>query len=60
MLWGHILYEKGGQAACPFHNKCGGRAAQSPYIMLHPLPYVTNNKPCGYIWSSAERGAKVL
>jgi hypothetical protein len=60
MLWGHITCQKGGQAACPLHNKCGSRAAQSPYVMLHPLAYVTDNKPCGCIRSLAERGAEAL
>jgi hypothetical protein len=45
MQWGHITCQKGGQAACPLHNKCGGRAAQSPYVMLRPLAYVTDNQP---------------
>jgi hypothetical protein len=31
MPWGHIARQKGGQAVCSFRNKCGGRAAQSPY-----------------------------
>jgi hypothetical protein len=43
---------------CPLCNKCGGHAAQSPYVMLHPLAYVTGNKPCGSIGPSAERGAE--
>jgi hypothetical protein len=34
--------------------------AQSPYVMLHPLAYVTNNKPCGSIRPSTEWGAEVL
>jgi hypothetical protein len=45
MLWGHITYQKGGQAACPLRNKYGGRAAQSPYVTLRPLAYVTDNQP---------------
>jgi hypothetical protein len=60
MSWGHIAYQKGGQAACPFHNKCGGRAAQSSYVMLHPLAYVTDNKPCGSIRPSIEWGTEAL
>jgi hypothetical protein len=60
MPWGHIACQKGGQAACPFRNKCGGRAAQSPYVMLHPLAYVTDNKPRGSIRPSTEWGAEVL
>jgi hypothetical protein len=60
MPWGHITCQKGGQAACPFRNKCGGRAAQSPYVMLGPLAYITDNKPCASIRPSAERGAEAL
>jgi hypothetical protein len=60
MLWGHITCQKAGQAACPFRNKCGGCTAQSPYVMLRPLAYVTGNKPCGRIRPSAERGAEAL
>jgi hypothetical protein len=60
MSWGHIICQKGGQAACPLRNKCGGRAAQSPYVMLRPLAYVTDNKPCGCIRPSTERGAEAL
>jgi hypothetical protein len=54
MPWGHIAYQKGGQATCPFRNKCGGRAAQNPYVMLRPLAYVTDSKPCGDISPLAE------
>jgi hypothetical protein len=60
MPWGHIACHKGGQAACPLRNKCGGRAAQSPYVMLRTLAYVTDNKPCGSIRPSTEWGAKTL
>jgi hypothetical protein len=60
MSWGHIICQKGGQAACPLRNKCGGRVAQSPYVTLRPLAYVTDNKPCGCIRPSAERGAEAL
>jgi hypothetical protein len=59
MLWGHIIFQKGRQAARPFHNKCGGRAAQSPYITLCPLAYVTDDKPCCSIRPLAERGGGV-
>jgi hypothetical protein len=45
MPWGHITYQKGGHAACPLRNKCGGRAAQSPYVTLRLLAYVTDNQP---------------
>jgi hypothetical protein len=57
MPWGHIACQRGGQAACPFRNKC---AAQSPYVMLRPLAYVTDNKPCGSIRPSTEWGAEAL
>jgi hypothetical protein len=60
MSWGHIICQKGGQAACPLRNKCGGRAAQSPYVMLRPLAYVTDIKPCGCIRPSTEQGAEAL
>jgi hypothetical protein len=60
MPWGHIACQKGGQAVCPFCNKCGGRATQSPYVMLRPLAYVTDNKPCGSIRPSTEWGAEAL
>jgi hypothetical protein len=60
MPWGHIARQKGGQAACPFRNKCGGCVAQNPYVMLHPLAYVTDNKPCGSIRPSTEWGAEAL
>jgi hypothetical protein len=49
MSWGHITRHKGGQAARPLCNKCGGRTAQSPYVMLRSLAYVKGNKPCGSI-----------
>jgi hypothetical protein len=32
--------------------------AQSPYVMLRLLAYVTGNKPCGSIGPLAERGAR--
>jgi hypothetical protein len=57
---GQIACQKGGQAACPLRNKCGGRAAESPYVMLRPLVYVTDNKPGGSIRPSTEWGAEVL
>jgi hypothetical protein len=60
MPWRHIICQKGGQVVCPLRNKYGGHAAQSPYITLRPLAYVTNNKPCGCIRPSAERGAEAL
>jgi hypothetical protein len=60
MPWGHIICQRGGQAACPLRNKCGGRAAQSPYVTLHLLAYVTDNKPCCCIRPLAERGAEAL
>jgi hypothetical protein len=60
MPWRHIICQKGGQAARPLRNKCGGCAAQSPYVMLRPSAYVTDNKSYGCIRSSAERGAEAL
>jgi hypothetical protein len=57
MPWGHITCQKGGQAACPFCNKCRGHAAQSSYVMPCPLAYVTGNEPHGCIGSPPERGA---
>jgi hypothetical protein len=57
---GHIACQKGGQATCPLRNKCGGRAAQSPYVMIRPLAYVTDNKLGGSIRPSIEWGAEVL
>jgi hypothetical protein len=56
MPWGHIICQKGGQAECPLRNKCGGRAAQSPYVTRCPLAYVTDNKPCCCIRPLTERG----
>jgi hypothetical protein len=46
MPWGHIICQKGRQAACPLHNKCGGHTAQSHYVTLRPLAYVMDDKPC--------------
>jgi hypothetical protein len=45
------------QAARPIHNNCRDRAAQRPYIRLHPLAYVTGSRPRGSIGSPHERGA---
>jgi hypothetical protein len=44
------------EAARPFHNKGRGRAAQSPYVTLRPLAYVTDDKPCCSIRPLAKRG----
>jgi hypothetical protein len=60
MPWGHIICQKGGQAACPLRNKCRGRAAQSPYVTLRPLAYVTDYKPCGCIRPLVKQGAEAL
>ena len=60
MSWGHIACQKGGQAACPLRNKCRGRAAQNPYVILRPLAYVTDDKPCGNVRPSSEWGAEAL
>jgi hypothetical protein len=46
------------EAARPFHNKGGGRAAQSPYVTLRPLAYVTDDKPCCSIRPMAKWGAE--
>jgi hypothetical protein len=59
MLRGHIACQQGGQAARPFLNKCRDRVAQRPCVRLHPLAYVTGNKPRGSIGSPPERGAQV-
>jgi hypothetical protein len=40
----------------PFRNKCGGRAAQRPYVRLRPLAYVMGSWPRGNIESPPERG----
>ena len=58
MLRGHIVCQHGGQAARYSHNKCRDRAAQRPYVRLHPLAHVTGNKPRGSIGSPPERGAQ--
>jgi hypothetical protein len=56
MPWRHIICQKGGQAVRSLRNKCGGRAAQNPYVMLRPSAHVMDNKPYGCIWPS--RGAE--
>jgi hypothetical protein len=56
MPWGHITCQKGGQAACSLRNKCGGCAAQSPYVMLRPLACHRQSA----MRPSAERGAEAL
>jgi hypothetical protein len=58
MLRRLIACQQGGQAACPFRNKCRDRAAQRSYVRLRPLAYVTGNKPRGSIGSPPERGAQ--
>jgi hypothetical protein len=58
MLRRHIACQQGGQAARPLCNKCRDRAAQRPYVRLHPLAYVTGSKPRGSIGSPPERGAQ--
>ena len=47
-----------GQAARLIRNKCGGRAAQRPYVRLRPLAYVTGSRPRGSIGAPPERGAE--
>jgi hypothetical protein len=58
MLRRHIACQQGGQTTHPIYNKCRDRAAQRPYVMLHPLAYVTCNKPRSCIRSPPERGAQ--
>jgi hypothetical protein len=58
MLRWHIACQQSGQAARPLRNKCRDRAAQRPYVRLHPLAYVTGNKLRGSIRSPPERGAQ--
>jgi hypothetical protein len=58
MLRGHIACQQGRQAARSLCNKCRARAVQRPYVRLHPLAYVTGNKPRGSIGSLPERGAQ--
>jgi hypothetical protein len=60
MLWGHIACQKGGQAACPFRNKCGDCVAQGPHVTHRPLAYITDNKPCSSIRPLVEWGAEAL
>jgi hypothetical protein len=43
---------------CLICNKCGGRAAQRPYVRLRPLSYVTGSWPRGSIGSPPEWGAE--
>ena len=54
----HITCQWNGQAACLIRNKCGGRAAQKPYVRLRPLAYITGSRPHGSIGSPLERGAE--
>jgi hypothetical protein len=64
MLKRHIACQWNGhgslnaEAARPIRNKCRGRAAQKPYVRLHPLAYVTSSRPRGSIGSPPERGAE--
>jgi hypothetical protein len=58
MLRWHIACQQSGQAMRPLRNKCRDRAAQRPYVRLHPLAYVTGNKSRGSIGSPPERGAQ--
>jgi hypothetical protein len=59
MLRRHITCQWNGQAARLIRNKCRGRAAQRPYVRLHPLAYVTGSVPRGSIGAPPERGAEV-
>jgi hypothetical protein len=54
----HITCQWNGQAARLIRNKCGDRAAQRPYVRLHPLAYVTGSRPRGSIGAPPERGAE--
>jgi hypothetical protein len=58
MLRRHITCQWNGQAARLIRNKCGGRAAQKPYVRLRPLAYITGSRPHGSIGSPLERGAE--
>jgi hypothetical protein len=46
------------QATRLIRNKCRGRAAQRPYVRLHPLAYITGSWPRGSIGSPPEREAE--
>jgi hypothetical protein len=59
MLRWHIACQWNGQAARLILNKCGGRAAQRPYVRLCLLAYVTCTMLCGSIGAPPERGAEV-
>jgi hypothetical protein len=54
----HTACQWNGQAARLIRNKCRSRAAQRPYVRLHPLAYVTGTMPRGSIGASPERGAE--
>jgi hypothetical protein len=58
MLRRHITCQWNRQAARLICNKCGGRAAQRPYVRLRSLAYVTGSRPRGSIGSPPERGAE--
>jgi hypothetical protein len=58
MLRRQIACQWNGQAARLTHNKCRVRAAQRPYVRLHPVAYVTGSRPRGSIESPPERGAE--
>jgi hypothetical protein len=58
MLRRHITCQWNGQAARLIRNKCKGRAAQRPYVRLHPLAYVTGSRPRGSTGAPPERGAE--
>jgi hypothetical protein len=58
MLRRHIACQQVGQAVHPLRNKCRDCVAQRPYVRLHPLAYVTGNKPRSCIGSPPERGAQ--
>jgi hypothetical protein len=54
----YIACQWNGQAARLVRNKCRGRAAQRPYVRLHPLAYVTCTVPRGSIGAPPERAAE--
>jgi hypothetical protein len=54
----HIACQWNGQTTRPVRSKCRCRAAQRPYVKLHPLAYVTCTMPRGSIGAPPERGAE--
>jgi hypothetical protein len=54
----HVTCQWDRQVARLIRNKCRDRAAQRPYVRLHPLAYVTGSVPRGSIGAPPERGAE--